>query len=178
MSDIIILKRDREVLLDGFIKVEAVEVVVPKELQGRKYSVVTTADAVAVVLTLQETGEVVLVRQPRPAAELFLWEIPAGKIDPGERPYDAAKREVKEETGYTCHSLRLIRSYFPSPGVNAEQIYLYHGVASVNSRENQRLDDDEKITVSHFTPDSVRKLNIVDGKTIMGLALYQPVLIV
>jgi ADP-ribose pyrophosphatase len=68
---------------------------------------------------------VLLERQYRHAAKDFLWELPAGRIDPGEKPLPAAKRELLEETGYTATHWRRILNFYASPGFVAETMSVY-----------------------------------------------------
>jgi ADP-ribose pyrophosphatase len=81
-----------------------------------------------VVLAVDElrvTPRVLLERQYRHAANDFLWEIPAGRIDPGEKPLPAAQRELLEETGYTASNWRRIFNFYASPGFVAETMSVY-----------------------------------------------------
>jgi ADP-ribose pyrophosphatase len=81
-----------------------------------------------VVLAVDEsrsTPRVLLERQYRHAAKDFLWELPAGRIDPGEKALHAAKRELLEETGYTAAHWRLILNFYASPGFLAETMSVY-----------------------------------------------------
>jgi ADP-ribose pyrophosphatase len=68
---------------------------------------------------------VLLERQYRHAAEGYLWELPAGRIDKGENPLPAAKRELLEETGYTAARWKRILRFYASPGFVAETMNLY-----------------------------------------------------
>lgn len=81
-----------------------------------------------VILAVDEsrsTPRVLLERQYRHAAQDFLWELPAGRIDPGERALHAAQRELLEETGYTASRWRRILNFFASPGFVAETMSVY-----------------------------------------------------
>jgi ADP-ribose pyrophosphatase len=81
-----------------------------------------------VVLAVDEshlTPRVLLERQYRHAAKDYLWEIPAGRIDPGERALPAAQRELLEETGYTATHWRRILNFYASPGFVAETMSVY-----------------------------------------------------
>lgn len=71
------------------------------------------------------TPRVLLERQYRHAAKDYLWELPAGRIDPGEEELHAAKRELLEETGYTASHWRRILKFFASPGFVAETMAVY-----------------------------------------------------
>src|SRR5208282_2041702 len=81
-----------------------------------------------VVLAVEESGStprVLLERQYRHAANGYLWELPAGRIDPGEKALHAAKRELLEETGYTATNWRRILNFYASPGFVAETMSVY-----------------------------------------------------
>jgi ADP-ribose pyrophosphatase len=81
-----------------------------------------------VILAVDEshaTPLVLLERQYRHAAGAYLWELPAGRIDPGEQPLPAAKRELHEETGYRAAHWRRILHFYASPGFVAETMSVY-----------------------------------------------------
>lgn len=70
-------------------------------------------------------GRLLLVKQFRAAASDWLVEIPAGRLEPGEEPLAAAKRELEEETGYRAGRWRLLSEFLPAPGLLSEVIYLF-----------------------------------------------------
>ena len=110
------------------------------------WEVVEHADAVAVLVT---RGHSVLgVRQYRPAVGHDTWEIPAGLIDPGESPEQAAARELAEETGMQG-SLRLLTRLYASPGFTTETVYLFEtdGVEPVDEATGHAPDDGEDLTL-------------------------------
>ena len=81
-----------------------------------------------VILAVDEarsTPRVLLERQYRHAANGYLWELPAGRIDPGENALHAAKRELLEETGYTAKNWRRILHFYASPGFVAETMSVF-----------------------------------------------------
>ncbi len=85
--------------------------------------IVDRVDAVAVVADV--SGQLLLVRQYRPAVGRELWELPAGRIDAGEDAQQAARRELQEETGYRAATLQRLARLYPSPGYTSEAVTFY-----------------------------------------------------
>jgi len=77
------------------------------------------------ILPVLEKGKVILIKQFRYAAGDFLWEIPAGTLENGETPSQCARRELKEEIGYSARRLKRMVNFYPSPGVSSELIYIF-----------------------------------------------------
>jgi ADP-ribose pyrophosphatase len=73
---------------------------------------------------------VILIRQFRHAAEGFIWEVPAGRLDPGESPESCARRELEEETGMRARTLERLTTIYTTPGFTDERIHLFlaHGL--------------------------------------------------
>ena len=118
--------------------------------------------------------DIILERQYRHAAGQVLIELPAGRVEPGEAPLAAAKREMIEETGYRAKRWTLLTKYFASPGFLGEwmQIYLARDL-----REGTATPEpDENIEVFRLPLSEVLALiaanKIHDGKTLIGLMLY------
>jgi ADP-ribose pyrophosphatase len=132
-----------------------------------------------VVLAVDESKnpndpDIILIRQYRHAVRQFLLELPAGRIEPGEAPLAAAKREMIEETGFSAKRWVMLSKYFASPGFLAEfmQIYLARDLREGVSHP----EEDEHIEIVR-TPLSeamamVAANKIHDGKTLIGLSLY------
>lgn len=93
------------------------------------------------VLALDEMRRVLLVRQFRYAVGQDTLEIPAGTIDPGETGEQAARRELREETGYDCADLAELASYYPAMGYSSEKMTIY--LASGLVRSPLRGDEDD-----------------------------------
>ena len=116
---------------------------------------------------------VILIRQYRHAAGQFLIELPAGRIDAGEKPLAAAKREMIEETGFRARKWTLLTKYFASPGFLGEwmQIYLAEGLTPGTATP----EEDEQIQLLPTPLSEALQLiannKIHDGKTLIGLSL-------
>jgi ADP-ribose pyrophosphatase len=129
----------------------------------------------AAVVPMKEDGTVVLIRQFRHAAGGFIYEIPAGKLNPGEDPLSCAARELEEEIGYRAATFSLLSSIFTAPGFADEVIHVYKATGLTQGR--QQLDRDEVLDVIEMPlADAIRKIEdgtIRDAKTIVGLqAVY------
>jgi ADP-ribose pyrophosphatase len=125
------------------------------------------------VVPLKEDGRVVLIRQLRHAAGGFIYEIPAGKLDPQEDPRVCAARELEEEVGYCAGHLELLTSIWTAPGFTDEVIHIYLGTHLEVGKQN--LDHDEVLEIVEW-PLEVAMAKILDGtirdaKTIIGLQM-------
>ncbi len=129
--------------------------------------VVEHTDAV-VVLPIDQSGRALLVRQYRYPIGKDLLEAPAGGIDPGEEPDEAAQRELQEEIGYRAGRLERLGGFWTAPGFCTEYMYAY--LARDLSESSLAPDEDEDIVVERHSLDSIRTLirdgRIVDAKTI------------
>lgn len=117
---------------------------------------------------------IVMERQYRHAANQFLWELPAGKLEAGEEPLEGAKRELGEETGYAAKKWKPLVEYYASPGFLGEsmKIYLAEGLIAGEAHP----EEDEKIELRLVRLKDVLKMiekgMILDGKTLTGVMLY------
>ncbi|WIV18024.1 NUDIX hydrolase [Paenibacillus polygoni] len=132
----------------------------------------------AVAVLAVRGDRMLVVDQYRQALGRTELEIPAGKLDPGEDPEEAAKRELREETGYRAKSLVPLPAFYTSPGFADEVIYLY--MAEELEAGEMELDEDEFLEVSEITLDEAYSLikegRISDAKTILAVYawhLYQ-----
>ena len=127
------------------------------------------------MVPLKDDGTVVLIRQFRHAAGGFIYEIPAGKLQPGEDPTVCAARELEEEIGYRSGRLELLSSIFTAPGFTDEVIHIYKATELTVGR--QHLDRDEVLEVIEMPLSEAISMieagSIRDAKSIVGLqAVY------
>jgi ADP-ribose pyrophosphatase len=124
----------------------------------------------AVMMAVDDRKRILLVRQYRMPARKSLWELPAGKLDPGESALKAAKRELVEETGYRAKKWKKLVMFYPSPGYVGETMTIF--LATELTAGEARPMDDERIETRWFTgkeiEEGIRSAKIVDGKTMIG----------
>ena len=132
---------------------------------------VITHPGAAAVVPMKDDWTVVMVRQYRHAVGDFIYEIPAGKLHPGEDPKDCAAREVEEETGYKVNRLEPLLSFLTTPGFTNEIIHIF--VGRELSQGTQNLGADEVLEIIEMPLDqAIARINdgaIQDAKTIIGL---------
>lgn len=118
--------------------------------------------------------DIILIRQYRHAAGQFLLELPAGRIEPGEAPLAAAKREMIEETGFRAKRWTLLTQYYASPGFLGESMKTY--LARDIQPGSSSPEDDEHIEIVRTPLSQALALiagnRIHDGKTLIGISLY------
>ncbi len=129
--------------------------------------------AVAVV-AVQEDGKLLMVRQYRNALDRETLEIPAGGLEPGEPPMEAALRELSEETGYEAEHIEHLQTLQTTVAFTNEKIEIY--VATGLKPGKQHLDEDEFIEVEAYSLEELKQMivesKIQDGKTICGVLTY------
>lgn len=129
----------------------------------------------AVMMAVDEKKRVLLVRQYRLPAGKNLWELPAGRLDPGEKPLQAAKRELIEETGYRARIWRKLASFWVSPGYVQERMTIF--LASDLTAGPATPMDDEQIEARWFTRKELQEMirggKIEDAKTIIGFFMWR-----
>ncbi|MBD3426253.1 MAG: NUDIX domain-containing protein [Candidatus Omnitrophica bacterium] len=124
--------------------------------------------AVIVPLVKQK---VVMIRQYRPVIDKYIWELPAGTLDAGEKPGTCAKREIREETGYIAKRIERLGYIYTTPGFCNEKIHIYR--IWCEEKKDQKKEEDEIISVRLMTRSQIckrfRKGLITDAKTIAAL---------
>ena len=121
------------------------------------------------IAAFDESGNILLVRQYRAAADDFLWEIPAGKLEPGERPLECAKRELAEETGLTAETWTEAFTFFTTPGFTDERITLFsaHSLEETSSRNVDEIQETARVSPRAFQR-MILDGRIIDGKTLLA----------
>lgn len=178
MGDLIEHKEDNsleEKILDsrrafdgGFLKVDAVDVELPNG--NRKVHEVIRHPGASCVIALDDAGRILLVRQYRTALERVTVEVPAGKLDAGEDPLEAVRRELAEETGYTAQNIRHLASIAPAAGYSDEIIHLYMATELTPGAAHPDEDEfiaSEWVDLDCFV-DSVLDGRIEDSKTMIA----------
>lgn len=124
-------------------------------------------------LPVHEDGRMVLVRQYRYAVDAMVWELPAGRLDPGESVEDGARRELEEEVGLRPARLEALATFYTTPGFCDEAMHLFRatGLTTVPARPEA----DERIEARAFTrleaAEMIRRGEIREGKTLVALLL-------
>jgi ADP-ribose pyrophosphatase len=128
-----------------------------------------------VIAPVPEPGRIILIRQYRYAVNAWLWELPAGSVDEGETPEQAAARECHEEIGQVPGTVVRLSALYPTPGYCDEEMVFFRVSGLEQASEPAAVDEDEDIEAREFelreAREMVRRGEIVDMKTIIGLGL-------
>jgi ADP-ribose pyrophosphatase len=115
--------------------------------------------------------QLLLIRQYRYAAERYLYEVPAGRLDPGEAPADCARRELREETGCEAQSVEHLFTMYTTPGFTDEKIHVFMAMGLTRgevAREADEFIEVETMPLSRALS-LVQQGEIQDAKTALGL---------
>jgi ADP-ribose pyrophosphatase len=127
-----------------------------------------------VVMPVLDNGKIVLIRQYRYAARQYLWELVAGRIDPGENVKQAAVRELIEETGLRAKTMRQFLEFWPSPGFLEEKMFVL--MAEGVTQGEAEPEEDERIEAKAFSRAELKTMLqkgvLRDAKTISSLLYY------
>jgi ADP-ribose pyrophosphatase len=165
-----------EVKFEGrVIRVEREEVVLPN---GRTTIIEAVRHRGSVVILAQPSPDtVIVIRQYRPVISQWIWELPAGSLDPGESPDTAVVRECEEETGFTPAECTLLGSWYPTPGFCDEIMHFYRCERLSTPTHPVHQDEDEQIEPQEVTLDQLADMiadgRVVDFKTVVGLQLLR-----
>lgn len=168
--------RPPEVLFQGrVIRVELQTVTLDN---GRTVTIESVRHRGSVVIIARPApDQVVLIRQYRPVIGRWIWELPAGSLDPGELPDTAVVRECEEEIGLTPQQVTLLASWYPTPGFCDELMHFYLCDDLVAPAGPVTRDDDEQIEPATVSVDELRAMvadgRVIDMKTVVGLSLME-----
>jgi ADP-ribose pyrophosphatase len=172
MSDTELLNHER--VYDGKVfDVDRDKVRMPN---GRAVTVDVVRHSKSVVLVpVPEPGHVILIRQYRYPVNAFLWELPAGSVDEGESPEQAARRVCHEEIGKVPATVVRLAALYPTPGYCDEEMIFFRLSTLEEPTEAAALDEDEDIEAKVFelreAREMVRRGEIVDMKTVVALTM-------
>lgn len=164
----------QEIYRGAIIQVEKWQVSLPNG--GTAIREIVKHKGAAAIVPVDDKGYVTMVRQHRIAVDKFTWEIPAGKLDSLlEDPFDAAKRELEEETGLQAQHWHLLNRIDTTPGFCSERIAIY--VATGLSQHPSHPDPDEFLQLKRIPLDEAVAQcmagEINDSKTVIGLLMAQ-----
>ena len=162
-----------EVVYDGkVIKVSKDDVLCPNGSKSLR-EIVHHRGGVAILFKVD--NKFIFEKQYRYALGEEIIEMPAGKLEEGEIPLEAAKRELLEETGYRPLEMIHLGDSYPTPGYSSEVIHLYYCPKAV--KEERHLDNDEEIELIYLSMQEIEQLikdNIIkDSKTVAAISLYK-----
>ena len=118
---------------------------------------------------------VLLLRQFRHAADAYIWEIPAGRLDAGEAPEVCARRELEEETGMRAKRLDRLTTIYTTPGFTDERIHLFLARELVEGDHRREADEFMERHDRRWSEVSemIRRGEIIDGKTLVALLFVE-----
>jgi ADP-ribose pyrophosphatase len=177
-NDAIVPREIKKVYQGRIFTVQVETLTLPKG--GEMKAEIVRHPGSVVLIPLTDAGEIILVKQYRPAIARWAWELPAGTLKDGEDPREAAVRECHEEIGLIPRRLEKLGSYFPTPGYCDEEMNFYRvsGLREPTDDDEQaHPDEDEDIEVEAFAVAEVRRMiadnEIIDLKTVAALALLE-----
>lgn len=142
---------------------------------GTSYREIIEHREAAVMIPVTDEGKIVLVEQFRKALERAVLEVPAGKLEPGEAPIDAARRELREETGYSAASIEYMITYYPTVAYCQEKLYLF--LCKNLTPGETDFDESESIEIHEYDLPTLKNMimsgRIQDAKTIIAVLMLE-----
>ena len=168
--------RSPEVIFEGrVIRIERERISLPN---GHSATIEAVRHRGSVVmLATPAPDQVILIRQFRPVIQRWIWELPAGSLEPGEVPEAAAVRECEEEIGLTPRRVTLMGSWYPTPGFCDEIMHFYRCENLAPPRGHVARDEEEQIEPATVTLATAREMiadgGVMDMKTVVGVSLLE-----
>jgi ADP-ribose pyrophosphatase len=178
MSKPIVPREIQKVFQGRIFAVQIETIALPKG--GEMKAEIVRHPGSVVIVPVTDAGEIILVRQYRPAIGRWAWELPAGTLKDGEDPQRAARRECHEEIGLVPTGLERLRSFFPTPGYCDEEMNFYRATGLRRpgaDDEAAQPDEDEDIEPKAFSMETLKAMiesgEIIDLKTVAGVSLLE-----
>jgi len=133
----------------------------------------------SVILASPDGKNIILIKQFRHPIGKFVYELPAGKLNLNEDPLECAKRELKEETGYSANTWKKIITFYTSPGYSSEALHIYLATGLTAGQQALELGEMHIQVLSMNIEEAVQKIkceDITDGKTVIGILLGKDLL--
>ena len=172
-----IVPREIKKVFEGRIFDVQIETLALPKGHELKAEVIRHPGSVVLVPVLAD-GRIILVRQYRAPLRRWVWELPAGSLEPGEDVENAARRECQEEIGLVAGAIERLGSFFPTPGYCDEEMNFFRLSELRKPREGDEAaqpDEDEDIETKTCSIDEIRQMvasgEIIDLKTVAGLTL-------
>lgn len=163
---------NRKEIYNGRVMDVVCDDVILQDGKASKREVVLHSGGV-VILAIDKNNSVYMVKQYRYAVQNELYELPAGRLEKGEDPFECAKRELEEECGLVAETWESLGFIYSSPGILSEKLYLYK--ATDLKQTQQHLDEGEFLSVCKFNFDEIfsmiKENKINDAKTICAVSL-------
>jgi len=157
------------------ISLQVDDVLLPNGNQSKR-EIVKHPGAVAII-PITDNGTMIMVEQYRKALERSIFEIPAGKLEPGELPEKTAMRELEEETSLGCKELKHITSFSTSPGFADEIIHLYSATGLFQIEDSAHTDEDEFVEMIEVSVEEAEQMmedgRIFDAKTAFAVLWFK-----
>jgi ADP-ribose pyrophosphatase len=132
----------------------------------------------AAILAMFPDQTILMIRQHRYPLDKFIWELPAGKLEPGEDPLHCAKRELEEETGYAASQWEKIAAIYTTPGFCDEKLHLFLAKGLTPLPDGRKLEEGEQSMELHILPfnevkSMIQSGEIQDAKTICAILMVE-----
>ena len=127
-------------------------------------------DGVAAIVYDKKLDKYIFVSQWRPCLEDYMTEIVAGSIELGETPEQAVEKEILEEIGYKCDSIKYLTKCYASPGVISELIHIFYVEVSEKVSQGGGLESElEEIDIAYMTKSEMLNSEFIDAKTLLAI---------
>ncbi len=163
----------KEIFKGNIINVEQLTVELPNGKNATRDMI--KHPGASVIIPITDGNEIYMVKQFRKAIESESLELPAGKLDPGESPYECAKRELKEETGLDAEKIKHLISVYTTPGFCNEVLHIFEATGLIEG--NACTDPDEFLNCEKFKITELVQMiydhEIKDAKSIIGILMAE-----